>query len=136
MFSFSDQQWHIDRLLAVGARGLHLEDRDGRLDRRRHHRGRRAARCVTVRPAQRGNSADERVQWPGRDGGLTGRESELLALLPTGMSNREIASAPLREREHGEDPAPRVCSGKLGVKNRVQAAQVATSGMLGEHGTR
>ena len=33
-------------------------------------------------------SAD--LQWPGRDARLTQRESELLALLPAGMTNREL----------------------------------------------
>ena len=28
------------------------------------------------------------LRWPGRDIGLTGRESELLALLPSGLTNR------------------------------------------------
>jgi DNA-binding NarL/FixJ family response regulator len=133
VFSFSDQQWHIDRLLAVGAKGFisKTATSDAIV---RGIVAVAAGEIVTVRPAQRGKSADGRVQWPGRDGGLTGRESELLALLPTGMSNRELGER-LFVSENTVKTQLRGLFRKLGVKNRVQAAQLASTGMLGEHGT-
>lgn len=47
----------------------------------------------TVTPRDSGDPAEEGDvgEWPGRDVGLTARESEVLALITQGLSNQEIA---------------------------------------------
>jgi DNA-binding NarL/FixJ family response regulator len=47
----------------------------------------------TVTPRESAPSADRDTtgQWPGREHGLTARESEVLALITQGLSNQEIA---------------------------------------------
>ena len=45
--------------------------------------------------------------WPGAHLGLTQRESEVLALLVAGLSNRAIATRAGGQRGDGEDPLPR-----------------------------
>ena len=80
-------------------------------------------------------SAD--LQWPGRDARLTERESELLALLPTGMTNREL-SEHLHVSENTIKSHLRRLFSKLEVRNRAQAAALARTSILGESrsGTR
>ncbi len=54
------------------------------------HRGRRVSPTVPAPP--RGSGADRAVPgWPGRDQGLSARESETIALITQGLSNQEIA---------------------------------------------
>jgi DNA-binding CsgD family transcriptional regulator len=74
---------------------------------------------------------DEAVRWPGRDAGLTERESELLSLLSTGMTNRELG-AHLYISENTVKTQLRHLYAKLDVRNRAQAAAVAAEGYLGE----
>jgi two-component system, NarL family, response regulator LiaR len=47
----------------------------------------------TVTPPESAHSVDRGVtgEWPGREHGLTARESEVLALITQGLSNKEIA---------------------------------------------
>ena len=46
----------------------------------------------TVTPRESAESADRGAgEWPGREHGLTARESEVLALITQGLSNQEIA---------------------------------------------
>jgi DNA-binding NarL/FixJ family response regulator len=73
----------------------------------------------------------EELHWPGRDTGLTERESELLAMLPTGMTNRELA-AHLYVSENTIKTQMRGLFAKLGVRNRMQAVTLA-AGLLGGH---
>jgi DNA-binding CsgD family transcriptional regulator len=73
------------------------------------------------------------ITWPGRDAGLTERESEILALLPTGMTNAEIA-AHLYVSVNTVKTQLRALFAKLGVRNRVEAVAAARNDMLGEHG--
>ena len=86
-------------------------------------------RVVHTRRSQR--RVDEALQWPGRDVLLTGRESELLSLLPTGMTNRELART-LYVSENTIKTQLRGLYVKLGVRNRAQAASLAGQGLLGE----
>jgi two-component system, NarL family, response regulator LiaR len=74
---------------------------------------------------------DEALRWPGRDIGLTERESELLSLLPTGMTNRELGEH-LYVSENTIKTHLRRLYSKLGVRNRAQAASLAGQGILGE----
>ena len=90
----------------------------------------RGGRVVITERAQRAAVAEE-LRWPGRDIGLTERESELLALLPTGMTNRELA-AHLFISENTVKTQLRSLFTKLDVRNRVQAVTMARTGFLGE----
>ena len=76
----------------------------------------------------------DELRWPGRDAGLTERESDLLAMLPTGMTNRELA-AYLYVSENTVKTQLRGLFAKLGVRNRVQAVALA-DGLLGDHHRR
>jgi DNA-binding NarL/FixJ family response regulator len=67
---------------------------------------------------------DETVDWPGRADGLTLRESEVLALVANGHSNREVAEA-LYVGEQTVKSHLRNVYAKLGVQNRTQAARFA-----------
>lgn len=71
------------------------------------------------------------LQWPGRDAGLTERESELLALLPTGMTNRELSDH-LHISENTTKAHLKRLFSKLDVRNRAQAAVLARTRILGE----
>ena len=62
--------------------------------------------------------------WPGRDRGLSRRESEILALLVQGLSNRQIADALYLSSETVKTHV-RGLYRKLGVNNRVKAAAAA-----------
>ena len=64
------------------------------------------------------------VDWPGREAGLTLRESEVLALVADGRSNREVADA-LFVGEQTVKSHLRGIFTKLGVQNRTQAALFA-----------
>jgi NarL family two-component system response regulator LiaR len=75
---------------------------------------------------------DGTLRWPGRDIGLTERESELLSLLSTGMTNRELGEN-LYVSENTIKTHLRRLYSKLGVRNRAQAASLAGQGILGEH---
>ena len=75
---------------------------------------------------------DEALRWPGRATGLTERESELLSLLSTGMTNRELGTH-LYISENTVKTQLRHLYAKLSVRNRAQAAALAADGFLGEH---
>jgi len=90
----------------------------------------RGERVTLVKRSRHGAMAPE-LRWPGRDKRLTERESELLALLPTGMSNRELA-AHLCISENTVKTQLRGLFSKLDVRNRVQAVAAAHDGMLGQ----
>jgi len=62
--------------------------------------------------------------WPLRDRGLTARESEALALLVSGLRNREIAEAMFVSADTVKTHLANVYR-KLGVRNRAEAVAVA-----------
>ena len=64
--------------------------------------------------------------WPGSRRGLTARESETLAMLTTGLQNRDIASA-LFVSENTVRTHLKAVFRKLGVNNRSQAVGRALS---------
>lgn len=128
VFSFSDNPEFIDRVLAAGAHGFIAKSGSGEQimeGLRAVARGER----VVVRRRQRA-TLDDSVRWPGRPEGLTERESELLALLPSGISNRELAQR-LFVSENTVKSQLRGLFAKLGVRNRTQAATMARGGLLG-----
>ncbi len=134
VFSFSDKDGLVRRAVRAGARGFIskavpanqiLEGIKG------------AARGERVLLTQRSHHAeiDDAQRWPGRDVGLTERESELLALLPSGMTNRELG-AHLYVSENTIKTQLRQLYSKLEVRNRAQAASLASKGFLGERRPR
>ena len=129
-FSFSDDMAVANSVIRAGARGF-------------ISKAMRAPQIVDgIKTAARGEQvilvkrsigpirANE-LMWPGRDLRLTGRESELLALLPTGMTNRELG-AHLCLSENTIKTQLRSLFSKLDVRNRVQAVAAARSGLLGQ----
>jgi two-component system, NarL family, response regulator LiaR len=129
VFSFSDRPQMVRRALRAGAQGFISKA----VPRQKIIDGiKAAARGERVVLTQRSQEAriDEALQWPGRESGLTGRESELLSLLPTGMTNRELANH-LYVSENTIKTQLRGLYAKLGVRNRAQAASVAGQGILG-----
>lgn len=133
VFSFSDHVAAVRALLLAGARGFISKA----VPAIQIVEGIRAvSRGETVMLAQRSQRAAMRdgLLWPGRDAGLTERESELLAMLPTGMTNRELA-AHLYVSENTIKTQMRGLYAKLGVRNRVQAVTLA-GGVLGDHHRR
>lgn len=61
------------------------------------------------------------LDWPGKDAGLSERESQVLVLLAEGLTNREIGEALYIGSETVKTHLARVFK-KLGIRNRVQAA--------------
>jgi DNA-binding NarL/FixJ family response regulator len=134
VFSFSDHVAAVPALMRAGAQGFiskavpAIEIVDGI---------RAVSRGETIMLTHRSQRAamPEELRWPGRDAGLTERESELLALLPTGMTNRELA-AHLFVSENTIKTQMRRLFAKLGVRNRVQAVTLAGGGLLGDRHRR
>jgi NarL family two-component system response regulator LiaR len=134
VFSFSNHSAVVRTALRSGAQGFISKA----VAAQRIADGVRAAargeRVVLTERAQRAAVPDE-LRWPGRDAGLTERESELLALLPTGMTNREIGTR-LYISENTVKTQLRSLFAKLDVRNRVQAVSLARTGFLGDHRER
>jgi NarL family two-component system response regulator LiaR len=63
---------------------------------------------------------EQELLWPGKDAGLTERESEVMVLVARGLSNREIASALYLSPETIKGYVSQAFA-KLGVRNRVEA---------------
>jgi NarL family two-component system response regulator LiaR len=130
VFSFSDAPQAVRRALRAGAQGFISKA----APRRRIIEGiKAAAKGERVVLTQRSQHAqiDEALRWPGRDIGLTERESELLSLLSTGMTNRELGSH-LYVSENTIKTQLRHLYAKLDVRNRAQAASLAGQGILGD----
>lgn len=69
-----------------------------------------------------GRPALAELDWPGKDDGLTERESQVLVLAAEGLSNQEIAAALYLGRETVKSYLSEVYA-KLRVRNRVEAAR-------------
>ena len=134
VFSFSNDAALAKSLTRAGARGFiskaspAAEIVDG------IRAAARGDRVISLKRSQRAMMIPE-LGWPGRSIRLTERESELLALLPTGMTNRELG-AHLCLSENTIKTQLRSLFSKLDVSNRVQAVTVAQAGILGERRER
>ncbi len=130
LFSFSDRPQAVRRAFRAGAQGFISKA----VPRQQIIDGINAAaigeRVVLTHRSQHAQ-IDEALRWPGREIGLTERESELLSLLPTGMTNRELGSQ-LYVSENTIKTQLRSLYAKLGVRNRAQAASLAGQGILGD----
>ena len=122
VFSFSDRPQAVRHAMRAGAQGFISKA----VPRQQIIDGiKAAARGDRVVLTQRSQHAqiDEALRWPGREIGLTERESELLSLLSTGMTNRELGSH-LYVSENTIKTHLRSLYAKLGVRNRAQAASL------------
>jgi two-component system, NarL family, response regulator LiaR len=134
VFSFSDQPEAVRRAMRAGAQGFISKA----VPRQQIVEGiKAAAGGERVELTQRSRHAQiaETLRWPGRELGLTERESELLSLLSTGMTNRELGNH-LFVSENTIKTHLRRLYAKLGVRNRAQAAALAGDHILGDHPRR
>jgi two-component system, NarL family, response regulator LiaR len=131
VFSFSGGPEAVRRAVRAGAQGFisKAAPRNQIIDGIKA-----AAKGDRVVLTQRSQHAqiDAALRWPGRDIGLTERESELLSLLSTGMTNRELGDH-LYVSENTIKTHLRRLYSKLGIRNRAQAASLAEQGILGEY---
>jgi DNA-binding NarL/FixJ family response regulator len=131
VFSFSDRPEAVRHAVQSGAQGFISKA----VPRERIIDGIRAAargdRVVSTQRSQHSH-IDDALRWPGREMGLTERESEILSLLPAGLTNRELGRQ-LYVSENTIKTHLRSLYTKLGVRNRAQAASLAGQGILGDH---
>ena len=131
VFSFSDQPQAVRRAMRAGAQGFISKASPAQEIIDGIAAAAHGERVALTQRAQR-SAIDEALRWPGREIGLTERESELLSLLPTGMTNRELGSH-LYVSENTIKTQLRHLYSKLDVRNRAQAASFAGQGILGGH---
>jgi DNA-binding NarL/FixJ family response regulator len=131
VFSFSDQPLAVRRAMRAGAKGFISKAVPARQIIDGIVGAARGERVVLTQRSQRA-AIDEALRWPGRDIGLTERESELLSLLSTGMTNRELGGL-LYVSENTIKTQLRHLYAKLNVRNRAQAASLSNQGILGDH---
>jgi NarL family two-component system response regulator LiaR len=131
VFSFSDQPEAVRRALGAGARGFISKA----VPRQQIIDGIKSAahgdKVVLTQRSQH-TQVDDTLLWPGREIGLTERESELLSLLSTGMTNRELGRHLYISENTVKTHLQRLYT-KLGVRNRAQAAAMAGDHILGDH---
>jgi NarL family two-component system response regulator LiaR len=130
VFSFSNDAALANSLMRAGARGFISKAGPVTQIVDGIRAAARGERVMSLKRSQRAVMVAE-LGWPGRDVKLTERESELLALLPTGMTNRELG-AHLCLSENTIKTQLRGLFHKLDVKNRVQAVALARAGILGQ----
>jgi NarL family two-component system response regulator LiaR len=130
VFSFSDDAALAGTFLRAGAQGFISKALPAEEIVHGIRAAARGERVMLVQASPHAAMPAE-LQWPGRDAGLTERESELLALLPTGMSNREL-SEQLHISENTIKAHLKRLFSKLDVRNRAQAAALARTRILGE----
>jgi DNA-binding NarL/FixJ family response regulator len=128
VFSFSDEPRLVRRVLKAGAIGFISKAVDGAKIMDGLRAAARGERVVLHRQSQRA-ALDEHLRWPGDHIGLTERESEILALLPSGMTNQQLA-AHLYVSENTIKTQLRQLYKKLRVNNRTQAAALASQELV------
>jgi DNA-binding NarL/FixJ family response regulator len=131
VFSFSDDAALAHSLLRTGAQGFISKATPANQIVEGIRAAARGNRVMLTQRSQHAVMSDE-LRWPGREVNLTERESELLALLPTGMTNRELGDH-LYISENTIKTQLRSLFAKLDIRNRAQAVALAGSGILGEH---
>ncbi len=134
VFSFSDQPQAVRRAMRAGAQGFISKAVQAQDIIAGIASAARGERVVLTQRSQRA-TMDEALRWPGQQIGLTDRESELLSLLPTGMTDRELGDH-LYVSENTIKTQLRHLFAKLNVRNRAQAASLAGQGILGDHRRR
>lgn len=130
VFSFSDRPEAVGHAIQAGAQGFISKAAPRQQIIEGIAAAARGERIVLTHRSQHAQ-IDAALHWPGRDVGLTEREGELLSLLSTGMTNRELGSH-LYVSENTIKTHLRSLYAKLGVRNRAQAASFAGQGILGD----
>jgi DNA-binding NarL/FixJ family response regulator len=133
VFSFADDVTIANAAIDAGARGFISKATPAHEIVDGIRAAARGEQVTSVNRSQRAVIAPE-LLWPGRERHLTARESELLALLPTGMTNRELGEH-LYLSQNTIKTQLRSLFSKLKVRNRVQAVAVARW-LLGEQRSR
>ena len=87
VFSFSDRPEAVRRAMRAGAKDLSPRPYHDNKSLTASRRPQRGDQVVLTQRTQHAH-IDEALRWPGREIGLTERESELLSLLSTGMTNQ------------------------------------------------
>ena len=131
VFSFSDSPQAVRRATRAGAQGFISKAVSAQQIIEGIRAAARGERIAIVRESK-GTAINEVLRWPGREVRLTERESELLALLSTGMTNRELGIH-LYVSENTVKTQLRHLYAKVNVRNRAQAASLAGQGILGDH---
>jgi NarL family two-component system response regulator LiaR len=134
VFSFSDDAALAGTFLRAGAQGFISKALPAEQIVNGIRAAARGERVMLLQTSPHATMTAE-LQWPGRDARLTERESELLALLPTGMTNRELGEH-LHVSENTIKSHLRRLFSKLDVRNRAQAAALARTSILGESRSR
>jgi DNA-binding NarL/FixJ family response regulator len=134
VFSFSDQPAAVRRAMRAGAQGFISKAVPAQQIIDGVTAAARGERIDVTQRSQRA-AIDKTLRWPGRDIGLTERQSELLVLLSTGMTNKELG-VHLYVSENTVKTQLRQLYAKLNLRNRAQAATFAGQGILGEHRPR
>jgi two-component system, NarL family, response regulator LiaR len=130
VFSFSDDLAFANSLVRAGAQGFISKARPATEIVDGIRAAARGERVTLVERSPQATISPE-LRWPGREANLTERESELLALLPTGMTNRELGEHLYLSQNTIKTQLSSLFS-KLDVRNRVQAVALARGGILGE----
>lgn len=130
VFSFSDDAALAGTFLPAGAQGFISKALPAEQIVNGIRAAARGERVMLVQASPHAVMSAE-LRWPGRGARLTERESELLALLPSGMTNREL-SEHLHLSENTIKAHLRRLFAKLDVRNRAQAAALARTSILGE----
>jgi two-component system, NarL family, response regulator LiaR len=124
IYSWETSPQLIDRALAMGVSGFASKSLDpadlvGVIERVA-----RGERVVAVRMP--GNPVRTLSDWPGREQGLTARESEILALVIQGLRNEDIADA-LFLGVNTVKTHLKSLYRKLGARNRADVVAIALS---------
>jgi DNA-binding NarL/FixJ family response regulator len=122
IYSFDIEPERVSAALDLGVHGYIWKGATAAELVRDLHRISRGEVVVATSSSNRRRSTD--APWPGRERGLSRRESEILALLVQGLSNRQIADALYLSSETVKTHV-RGLYRKLGVNNRVKAAAAA-----------
>jgi two-component system, NarL family, response regulator LiaR len=129
VFSFSNDAALAKGVMQAGARGFISKASPAAQIVDGIRKAARGEQVMSLKRSQRATIIPE-LGWPGRAVKLTERESELLALLPTGMTNRQLGSH-LFLSENTIKSQLRSLFSKLDVTNRVQAVALARGEFLG-----
>lgn len=130
VFSFSNDAALANGVMRAGARGFISKASSAAQIVDGIRNAARGERVMSLKRSQRATMIPE-LGWPGRAVKLTERESELLALLPTGMTNRQLGRH-LFLSENTIKSQLRSLFSKLDVTNRVQAVALAREEFLGQ----
>lgn len=130
VFSFSNDAALANGVMRAGARGFISKASPAAQIVDGIRNAARGERVMSLKRSQRATMIPE-LGWPGRAVKLTERESELLALLPTGMTNRQLGRH-LFLSENTIKSQLRSLFSKLDVTNRVQAVALAREEFLGQ----